>query len=344
MMTNPYSLVFGETPKQMISRVVQEDQIIKTFKSDSPSQRIFMITGIRGAGKTVFMTNIAKSFKSEDDWIVIELNTYRDMLQSLASKLASDNKLAIAFKSAKLNLSFFGLGLEVSNAAPITDIETVLQRMLETIDKKGKKVLITVDEVNNGENMRIFTSSFQILIRQDLPVFLLMTGLYEDISRLQDEKSLTFLYRAPKIELKSLNLNTIANNYSKNLGISITVATEMAKLTNGYSFAFQVLGYLTWENKGNYKEVLGTYQQYLEDYVYTKVWSELSVKDKEVCIAIANSSTGRILEIRDSLNMTNSQFNPYRDRLKKRGVIDGDTYGYVSFALPLFKEFIYSVI
>ena len=68
-----------------------------------------------------------------------------------------------------------------------------------------------------------------------------MTGLYENINSLQNEKSLTFLYRAAKIELKPLNLRTIAENYHSKLSVDEETALKMARLTKGYSFAFQVL-------------------------------------------------------------------------------------------------------
>lgn len=161
---------------------------------------------------------------------------------------------------------FFGFGLSVKGAAPITDIEVALANMLETLKKHGKKVLITIDEAANTKEMRTFISAFQILIRKDLPVFLIMTGLYENINALQNEKNLTFLYRAPKIELKLLNIRTIAENYKTNLPVSDEEALAMARLTRGYSFAFQVLGYFTFEAGGWKEEIRSDYRQYLEQY------------------------------------------------------------------------------
>ena len=60
--------------------------------------------------------------------------------------------------------------------------------------------------------MRSFAHDFQSLLRDDYPVFALMTGLYENIYDLQNEKSLTFLYRAPKIILEPLNYTAIKNH------------------------------------------------------------------------------------------------------------------------------------
>ena len=75
---------------------------------------------------------------------------------------------------------------------------------LESLKKNGKRVLIAIDEVTSTPCMREFVHSFQMFVRQDLPVFLIMTGLYQNIDLLQNEKGLTFLYRAPKITLSPL--------------------------------------------------------------------------------------------------------------------------------------------
>ena len=75
---------------------------------------------------------------------------------------------------------------------------------MKRIKKKRKRVLVTIDEAVCNDTMKEFVSLFQIYMRQDLPVFLLMTGLYENIYELQNEKRLTFLYRAPKIRASSV--------------------------------------------------------------------------------------------------------------------------------------------
>lgn len=339
-MNNPYTLLFGKAPSQLITRVMPKEEVIESFTAENPSQQVFIITGVRGVGKTVFLSEAASEFEKREDWIVVELNPNRDLLTSLAAKLSSVTTLATMFKQAKINLSYFGLGLEVAGTAPITDIETALSEMLASLKRHGKRLLIEIDEVSNTKTMREFAGSFQIFVRQDLPVFLLATGLYENVRELQNTKNLTFLYRAPKIDLGPLNKGAVATNYQKAFNLPRQAALEMAGLTKGYSFAFQVLGYLTWEAGGDYRSVREEYRQYLEEYVYEKVWSELSPKDCEVVRAIASSSDGRILGIRQQLGMTTNQFNPYRKRLIQKGLLYGGKRGYVSFTLPLFEEFV----
>ena len=337
---NPYTLTFGKSPEQIIERLSQMNEVISTFRNEPPAQQAYIITGVRGSGKTVFMTEVTKRLDKWTDWITVELNPERDMLTGLAAKLSSENEFARIFKNAKINLSFFGFGMEVQGEAPITDIEVALGRMLASLKKHGKKVLIAVDEVVNSKTMREFAHAFQILLRQDLPVYLIMTGLYDNIYSLQNEKTLTFLYRAPKIHLTPLSIGTVADNYSRTMQIPKETALEMARLTKGYPFAFQVLGYHTFENGGDYSRALPLYKQYLEEYVYEKIWSELSDTDQRVLSAMIRTQTGRIADIRGELGMSTNQFNPYRARLIRKGIVNGEKYGYLRFALPLFDEFV----
>ena len=261
MSKNPYNMIFGKEPPQVISRIAQSSEIIMSFQEEPPAQQLYMITGVRGCGKTVFMTEIAKELAKED-WIIVELNSAEDLMQSLAASLGSENKLAKIFQKASINLSLFGIGLEVKESVPISNIQVALIKMLESLKKHGKRVLICIDEVTVTESMKIFAGAFQIFLRKDLPVFLLMTGLYENINNLQNEKNLTFLYRAPKTELKPLNLRIVADNYQQNFNLDLDTADQMAKLTKGYSFAFQVLGYFTWKNGGDYRKAIPDFQLY----------------------------------------------------------------------------------
>ena len=103
-MNNPFSLSFGKKPLQYISRISQTNQILETFRSAVPSNQIFMITGVRGSGKTVMMTSIANELKQDDSWIVIELNPTRDLLQSLSAKIYGLPDMHSRFLNARLDL------------------------------------------------------------------------------------------------------------------------------------------------------------------------------------------------------------------------------------------------
>ena len=341
-MNNPFTLSFGKKPVQYISRITQTNHIIDTFCAESPSNQIFMVTGVRGSGKTVMMTQIAYEIAQKEDWIVIELNPTRDLLQSLAAKIYALPQMHERFIKAKLDFSAFGLGVSLENVAPVTDIEDVVEKMLKQIKKAGQKLLITIDEVCNSEYIKVFASAFQIFLRQDYPIYLLMTGLYENLYELQNDKSLTFLYRAPKVILEPLNYTAVRKHYQDIFHIDTETAGIMTSLTKGYPFAFQVLGYLHWEHRTHksLEEILPEYDQYLEEYVYSKIWSELSSLDKKVLEELSTNASDSVKAIREGLNMKSEQFSVYRDRLKRKGVINTKEYGKITIALPRFEDFV----
>jgi len=59
-----------------------------------------------------------------------------------------------------------------------------------------------------------------------------------------------------------------------------------------------------------------------------------------VARGIAETESGKIKEIREHLGMETNEFNPYRKRLMKKGIVSGETRGYVFFTLPLFERYV----
>ena len=74
--------------------------------------------------------------------------------------------------------------------------------------------------------------------------------------------------------------------------------------------------------------------QYLSEFVYDKIWSELSLKDRQVAIGIAQVPDGKILDIRNLLDMETNEFNPYRKRLIKKGILSGDMFPLLCLCFP----------
>lgn len=339
-MNNPFTLTFGRKPYEYISRILQTDEILNDFEAEYPSNQVYMLTGVRGSGKTVMMTTIANHLSQENDWIVVELNPARNLLNGFASKLYEKENLRAAFVRAKLDFSVLGIGVSIENASPVTDVEVAIERMLAVVRKMKKRVLITIDEVENGPEIREFVSAFQIFMREEYPVFLLMTGLYENIDALQNSKNVTFLYRAPKIDMGPLDTGAVVNSYRNVFSIDIASAKKLAALTMGYPFAYQVLGYLCFANDcaAHPEQILPEYDQRLSEYVYTKIWSEMSAKDKSVAKAMTKFSETE--KIQKSAGMNKSEFSPYRARLIRRGIAYAPGRGQLQFKLPRFAEFI----
>lgn len=341
-MSNPFVITFGSTPPNYIPRISQRVHIIQDFNSATPSTHAYAIIGVRGSGKTVLLTEIKN--KIGPDWITVDLNSQDDLLRSLAAKLYSDKGMHKLFLEAKLDFSVLGLGVHIEDSVPAFDYETAISMMLEEIDRQHKKVFITLDEVTGNDNIKKFTGAFQIFIRNGLPVYLAMAGNLENIYGLLNDRLSTFLYRTPRIEMTPLNLDMIRRSYMRTLKVDDQTAVHLAGMTRGYPFAYQALGYVCWGknidlNNSEFDDIMAEYDYYLQEFSYVKIWSEMSPTDRKLSRAVA-TGLHAASDIQSATGMDSKKYSVYRDRLKKKGLIDTAVYGEIHFALPRFDTFI----
>lgn len=339
---NPFTISFGRPPVEYINRKSEYDRIFNTFTEKPVTDQIFIITGVRGSGKTVLFSSVLKALRSKNDWIIIQLNTYDDMVEAFYSELYYAMKSHRVKLSAEFNVPHAGITVSVNSDAPERTVKSKIEELLRLAEGHRKNILVAVDEVSKSTEMKRFAKVFQEMIGNELPLFFLGTGIFENIEELQNVPDLTFLYRAPRIILEPLDLTEIAFRYEGTLGVSAEEANSLAKLTKGYSFAFQALGHTYWEHMPvqTLSELLPDYDRLLTTASYSKLWKEMSDLDRTVCRAIAEQDGGKVKDIRESLSMKSNLFNAYRMRLKERGIIDTNVYGRISFSLPRFAEFV----
>ena len=346
MTENPFSLDFGAKPTLFIPRYVEMSKIIKTFSAEKPSTHIFMIMGARGNGKTVLMSAVTEKILENDKWVHVDLSPEGDMMNNLASSLYQRGKKKLSKLKFNINLDLkiasIGASSEIDKkySSTYTDIDS----MLEQLKKRDMRVLITVDEAVNSKTVREFTTYFQHCIREEYPVFLLMTGLYKNIRALQNNKTQTFLKRAPKLVIETLNKGRIAEKYKEVFSISDEEAMRIANHTNGYSYAFQILGYLLFDNKKQEVTplILKEYRLILGESSYDKIWEELSENEKLVAWTAADYPEDTSVKVlREKLQMSSNEFSTYQNTLEKSGVFAGNSaYGRIRFALPYIGEYI----
>lgn len=339
---NPFSLTFGVLPEQFIKRDAIRDQILSCFTSEKPSSHVFILRGVRGSGKTVMLNYLRNEFDKEDNWITINVNPEMDILESIASKLYEKGMMKKYFLKKSFNFSFHGFGFSLEGDEPIKNIETLLEKMVDVIEKQNKRILITLDEISSSKNIRVFTHTFKNFVNENKPLYFLATGLNENVMSLQNEDNLTFIYRAPKIEIAALNLTAIANSYIDVLGLEERVAFKCAKFTEGYASAYQVLGSILYANKKKDidADVLKEFDQILEDINYGKLWSDLSNNDKRFLYGFKGQRNNKAKDIISISGIAQNSYAKYRDRLLKKGVIVSSTYGFLSLTLPRLFEFI----
>lgn len=339
---NPYAISFGRIPTKYINRNAIIDSVIDAIDSDYVDEQAFKLTGIRGTGKTVTLSAIEKKLKNEDDWIVIGIRSSADILTVLLSELYSSVPFLTSFVDAQLNLSAFGIGLNISKKSPTTSCAYALKQILGEVKRKGKKVLITIDEARKTESMIDFVQEFQILIREELPIYLVVAGLYEDIESIENTDGLTFFLRATKYEMTPLNHTSIRDDYQKTIGVDFEQADKMAAITKGYAFAYQALGKYVWEDEGHSlsDEVLRKLDDALAEKVYNKLWSELAPKDQWFLEFIAQKDQMSASELLAETKKKHNEWSEPRKRLREKGIIDTSVRGMIVLKLPRLKQYI----
>ena len=79
--TNPFTLTFGKQPHRLVLRREKTEQIINDFTAEYSVSQIYLIEGIRGSGKTVLMTTVAKQLDEMLDEYV-----YRKIWSTLSGR------------------------------------------------------------------------------------------------------------------------------------------------------------------------------------------------------------------------------------------------------------------
>ena len=268
------------------------------------------------------------------------------MLGQLASMLNREKFIKNTPKSKSINLSATvlgnggGIGLSSTENESFFDIGVELEQMLIKAAKENKKILIGIDEVSKTNDMIVFASEYGKWLRAGYPVYLVCTGLYENIEQLYNVKNLTFFRRAATIKTEPLSITRMSEMYKVRLNLDTAKAKELAMLTRGYAYAFQELGTLYFKKKedSSLDDIVDNLKSELFAYAYEKIWEEMSTEDRALASLLVDKSEYKRDEILSLMEKPNN-YSVYRDRLFKKGIIQ-KRQAYISLALPFFADYI----
>jgi hypothetical protein len=345
IVNNPFNPTFGDVPKIFLRSQDQDyyEQLIEIIENSDFARSIF-ISGVRGSGKTAFMMKVAQHFANDPSYYYVDLLNKPGMVTNFARLLSY--AMGPQASSVLQSINSFGIGnLNISRDTESPNIDVTIIKLMNQIKKSGKRILVTLDEVDNSAPIKDFVQVFNAMKRQNCPIFLLMTGLPDLILNLQKDDKLTFLLRSDKIEMTPLEKLDIFQAYKRVFKCSSSVATEMFRMTEGYSYAFQLLGYLLYERmqgkipeRADLQRVKSAYQEQLFNNAYQKIFQDLSANDQQYLYAVCgHHDLGEIAKIMGKSNVYVAQ---YRRRALERHLIRPAAYGYVDFTLPYFEDYL----
>lgn len=343
---NPFVLAFGEVPEIMLDDESRSELILSDIRASRPNFRNFMISGLRGSGKTVLLRSVQKTLEQEKEYIFVNLDMgdgkTQNLLNQFAAILATLPGMNARYVKAEVKIAIGNTGVSLENNNPFLDTRTEIAKMLGVLKTLNKKVVITIDEVLDNDSFTSFASAYKELT-DSYPVYLIMAGLKENTENIVNNPVNTFLRRAYPVELEGLNITKIREKYEKVLKVSRKEAEELAALTNRYSFAFQALGYSYFEFGRD--GFLSEYDKLLELFVYKPLTGRLSNKDREILIGIneaikEGNGTAATADILLKCRLKKNEFSPYRRRLMDSSIIDASDFGIIRYNYPRFDVYV----
>lgn len=350
---------FGRYPKIVLDQQRALDDYISSILDEDAKYQTSLIYGLRGAGKTVFLLNIEHTLKDIKNWEFIRLNLGQgNLLFQLLQKLREIAGVSLkdALRSIQgINILVNGINLQSIQSSGMIDYEQVLDELLTRIEKKGKSILIGIDEIEISDDIRSFGSVYQTLIGEEHRINLVMTGLPSRISEVQNDKILTFLLRSNRIYLSPLDEDSVRRSYELAFErgkrkIDPLASDQLSQAVQGYAYAFQTLGYYAWKlsEKDQYvdeqvvEQAIELSKEDLFRNAYEKMYIDLSERDREFIDAIVNQGVSDVSvnSIAKKMNKEKNYISMYRSRLIDDQLIAPVKHGYVKLTLPFFRDFV----
>jgi len=325
---------------------------------DNSPWRTTLIRGIRGSGKTALLSDIRVNL-DERNVISVDIVPNEAILENILTQLYRQLPKGILKTMPRLKSINLTRGVSVDFDGDKDRSyfkETFSYQIMEMMDafmKKGKHIVFLVDEVQkHTEGMRIFISTYQNLIMREYSVSMVMAGLPSAVSKVLNDKILTFLRRAKQIDLNNIELIIIEHEFKKvfaNEGSILTdeVVSKAAACTHGYPYLIQLIGYYLWEDMKNgssvdvLEDVLVKAKAELFQNVHSVVFDDLSNQDRNFVFAMyEDEGVSSVSDIGKRMQKEKNQLSPSRNRLITAKVIKPAGHGLLSFSYPYMKEFL----
>ncbi|MCL2126090.1 MAG: ATP-binding protein [Oscillospiraceae bacterium] len=360
-MTNAFSPTFGYKPKYIVGRDKEISEFMEGLAEapGHPNRATFFI-GQRGMGKTVLLLELAERAKKAG-YVVVRVSASETMLDEIVEGVQIAGERSTEDKKNPLksiNAGAFGFSVGLSFTDDIRKnygFSTKLSLLCEALAKRKKGVLFLIDEIRaSTAEMRVFATTYQNLVGDGMNVAVAMAGLPNAISTVLNDKILTFLNRANKVDLNSLQIADVSACFAKalrDLGIEFDakVLDTAAQATDGYPYLLQLVGYHMLKFLDGEKRLSATTvelavsnsKRALAGDVILPCLNPLSAEDKRFLKAMAiDRDESKISDICDRMQIGRSYAQTYRRRLIDAGLIHSLSRGMLAFSIPYLGQYL----
>lgn len=356
-MRNPFTPTSGTTPPLLVGR---EEPIAEFYESllDGPGAPGLMtlVTGPRGIGKTAFL-NALEDTARQEGWLCIRevaVHHLLDRLNKSVDALYREHAASSMPRITQVTTPIGGVSLSYPTN-PAYNLRQQLTRLLDVVEKHDAGVVISVDEVHDGnrEELRQLGALTQLLVRENRHFALLLAGLPHAISSLLSDDPLTFLRRAERVTLGAVSLADVKKALAEPINeaghtISDDALDYAAAPTEGYPFMIQLVGHRIWKRATGDEIDLAAAQAGVRDakkrlgtLVHEPALDDLSDVDKTFLIHMAaDDGPSKTSDIAERMGVKKNYLSMYRKRLIDANMIQPVGYGLVDYKLPSMREYL----
>ncbi len=232
--------------------------------------------------------------------------------------------------------------------------ESSLRKLLGSAAKSSKGLFIAIDEVQDApiDDMRVIASAVQLLIGEKVDIALAFAGSPAGVMDLTNSKALTFSCRALPEDLAPINQVEVALSMGDSfIATGLTIEDDLlsraAKVTKGYAYLVQLVGYSIWQraNLHRAKSAIMSERDVIEgitlaearfhDVVHEPAISVLGLNDIKYLLAMCEDKQQfKSSEIAKRMGKKTNEVSSIRAKLLQREVIQAPQRGYVQFAVP----------
>ena len=349
---NPFKPSAGAEPPRIIGR----DQVVLDFVGaleggvGAPA-RLMRVTGPRGSGKTVLLTDLG-SRAQDIGWNVVNITAGINMLDDLIYELSPDSSID--------SLSVAGNAAIASGEAVMKVKHPNLRALMKRCCGKSKGLVITIDEVQDApiEAMQLIAGSVQHLIREKKDISLVFAGLPMGVMDLINGKALTFLRRAQSEELDFISLIEVRLSFRDGFAASGLILRDeqlemMARATAGYAYLIQLIGYYVWRFADLHRaRSMGASDEDVRlgienamtrfhEVVHEPAISRVTKGAMEYLVAMAQEGErASTADVAKRMGREPKATSSFRRSLIQREVIQSPVRGYVEFSVPFLREYV----
>ncbi|OJI03080.1 hypothetical protein BKD75_05290 [Corynebacterium diphtheriae] len=369
--SNPFRATLGSTPPYLAGRRHEIEDFAEAL-DDGPGahERISLITGLRGVGKTVLLNAFEEEARARSWWVISETATagFTERIIDALFRKASEILHTHRRKLSGITLPSIG-GIQFSDILehqPKITLRSVLTEILswqEEIDRKlgqdSVGLLITLDELHyhRREEVIDFGATIQHLVREDLNISVAMAGIPQSIKPLlaseEGKNPVTFLRRANRIDLGLIDNNEVRKALAEpveKVGFmwESDALTDAAEACGGYPFMIQLIGQQCFKRKrsnfitvDSVAEAAVVAKRKLGQLVHEPALADLSEVDRTFLVAMAaDDAPSTMSDIAQRLGVNSQYAGNYRRRLIDAEIITSSGYGQVDFELPYMREYL----